>query len=274
VLTRFATGKRPVGAWRSCPAAVPIALSGVALALFCLLAVVVQTGVLRTADRALLLAIQGPAFEPLIQFGALLSALGAVEIELPLTGAGALWLWLRGHRAAALALLTLLPLSLVSAALKNVVDQPGVPPELHRVIYRLPSGELSTLGTFPSGHMLRAAYLCGLALIALSHRRPSRRRTRLSGAILILLVIMALSRPYLGEHWPSDVLGALLLASVPLSLAMRFWRSSALTPRPPLPILGEGESPSELSSATGVAGEQTSAEGDSPSPRIGRGGRG
>jgi dihydrofolate synthase/folylpolyglutamate synthase len=45
----------------------------------------------------------------------------------------------------------------------------------------------------------------------------------------------------------------------------------ALTPRPPLPMLGEGESPLDLSPETGAAGRGAASERDSPSPSIGRG---
>src|SRR5207247_2054598 len=48
----------------------------------------------------------------------------------------------------------------------------------------------------------------------------------------------------------------------------------ALTPRPPLPTLGEGEPRSDGSSATGALAGGSERDGDSPSPRVGRGGRG
>jgi hypothetical protein len=42
----------------------------------------------------------------------------------------------------------------------------------------------------------------------------------------------------------------------------------------PLPILGEGESPSEVFSATNPRGNRDTSEPNSPSPNPGRGGRG
>lgn len=84
-----------------------------------------------------------------------------------------------------------------------------------------PSGSLihvaAHLGgySFPSGHVVQYTTLFGFAFyVVLIAWRASAWRTL---ALLLLGLIVALvgpSRVYLGEHWPSDVLGAYLLGAL------------------------------------------------------------
>ena len=77
--------------------------------------------------------------------------------------------------------------------------------------------------SFPSGHVLSGAVVYGL-LAALLLGGRGRRGTRAVGVTLLLLLVVgiALSRLYLGVHWPSDVLGSLALALVCLALLLFF----------------------------------------------------
>lgn len=78
--------------------------------------------------------------------------------------------------------------------------------------------------SFPSGHVLLfMAFLGFLFFLIYTRVRHSAGRTlglTLSGA---LIALVGVSRVYLGEHWPSDVLGAYLLGSVWLVLTIRFY---------------------------------------------------
>ena len=87
-------------------------------------------------------------------------------------------------------------------------------PELVRVAMRIP------YGSFPSGHVLNFTATCGfLAFLAWHARRPA-----VSVLCLLPPLAIALSRLYLGEHWPSDVLGGFLFGGLWLALTVRLYR--------------------------------------------------
>ena len=68
---------------------------------------------------------------------------------------------------------------------------------------------------FPSGHMSGGFAVYGmLAIIAFISLGPGRRRFIPPAIIAPLLIIAAFDRVASGAHWPSDVLGSLLLAGV------------------------------------------------------------
>ena len=79
--------------------------------------------------------------------------------------------------------------------------------------------ELTTYG-FPSGHVLFAVVCFGTLLILLSGiggRYVGLRKAAQVG-IVMLVIAMAMSRVYLGAHWPSDTLGALAMGGVYLAV--------------------------------------------------------
>lgn len=68
--------------------------------------------------------------------------------------------------------------------------------------------------SFPSGHAAAASALfLTLALLATGAERRAGPRRFLVGAALLLAVLVAWSRVYLGVHYFSDVMGGLLLGS-------------------------------------------------------------
>jgi len=134
-----------------------------------------------------------------------------------------LLLLLRQWKAALFAILTLLGTALANGALKALFarSRPDVLLE-----------PLSSF-SFPSGHSSAAfAFFLTLGVLAGREQPPRMRLTWLLLACLPATAI-ALSRVYLGVHWPSDVLaGAMLAASVcAAGLTLVQWR----TPMPVLP---------------------------------------
>jgi undecaprenyl-diphosphatase len=78
--------------------------------------------------------------------------------------------------------------------------------------------------SFPSGHAWGSAVVYGmLALVVLRVWHSSRWRWAITGALWLFIGLVALSRPMLGVHYPSDV-----IAGVSLGLAWGFyWQSLA-----------------------------------------------
>ncbi len=72
---------------------------------------------------------------------------------------------------------------------------------------------------FPSGHSTAAAMTAGLLVWVAATRLTGRTRGIVVGLIVFWGVTVGLTRAYLGVHWPTDVLGAWLLAVAWLSIA-------------------------------------------------------
>ncbi|WP_370235073.1 MULTISPECIES: phosphatase PAP2 family protein [Henriciella] len=70
--------------------------------------------------------------------------------------------------------------------------------------------------SFPSGHMTNSMVIYGtLAMLAAYALEGWWRRAALAGFVTLIVSIGA-SRVYLGAHWPSDVIAAMLLATIML----------------------------------------------------------
>lgn len=74
---------------------------------------------------------------------------------------------------------------------------------------------------FPSGHTFMATVVLELAVVLVWTRlRSSVGRATAAFAAGLLLVGVAMSRLYLGAHWPADVLGAFLAGTAYVCTAM------------------------------------------------------
>lgn len=79
--------------------------------------------------------------------------------------------------------------------------------------------------SFPSGHvMFYLGFFGFIWFLAFSLMKPSLKR----GLLLVffggLVVLIGISRIYLGQHWASDVLGAYLLGTLTLVVTIQFYR--------------------------------------------------
>ena len=81
--------------------------------------------------------------------------------------------------------------------------------------------------SFPSGHTFVAVVAVGLAvyvLLKLHPQWPRPARTALAAAAALWVAYIGFTRIYLGVHWPTDVLGSLLLCGgVALPAAALLW---------------------------------------------------
>ena len=72
--------------------------------------------------------------------------------------------------------------------------------------------------SFPSSHAANSMMVClGFALLAFENEK--QRRWAVCGALLVTFLI-GLSRPMLGVHWPSDVIGGWSFGAFWLLLAL------------------------------------------------------
>lgn len=95
---------------------------------------------------------------------------------------------------------------LVEATLKIVIGRP-------RPLTAALTGESGN--GFPSGHAAGfAAFACVLAFVLEALQPNQRRRIGLSLAALSISALMALSRVLVGAHYPTDVVGGLLVGVV------------------------------------------------------------
>ena len=79
--------------------------------------------------------------------------------------------------------------------------------------------------SFPSGHVTYACVFVGLLFYLLPKVTESRKTVKaLRVFMLLFIVIMMVSRLYLGEHWLSDVLGGLFLGGLLLAPAVALYR--------------------------------------------------
>ena len=118
----------------------------------------------------------------------------------------------RRTRSAAVALLaTLLANAVVVFALKHVVDRvrPCCEPGGTHALWGGPTDP-----SFPSGHAA-GSFACAAFVVSLVMAFGARGWSR-AGALMLLpaAAMVAVSRVYLGVHYPSDVVGAAVVGSV------------------------------------------------------------
>jgi undecaprenyl-diphosphatase len=178
-----------------------VRLAGTAVAGFVALAVAVALGLTRAIDAAALDATQ-LATSPLADVvGSLLTLAGRFEVTAVVALALALAASRRGGLAGAVPLLLFVTVA-VELALKLLVPQPLPPSTLSRDLELFAGPSVDTPFAFPSGHQLRATFLATLV---------TPPRLPWLAVSIAFVAAMALSRVYLGQHWPSDVVGGLLL---------------------------------------------------------------
>jgi undecaprenyl-diphosphatase len=106
----------------------------------------------------------------------------------------------------------------INVLVKDLVQRPRPTSNLVNVFATLPSY------SFPSGHvMFYLGFFGFIWFLAFTLLKPSLKRSLLLVFFGILIVLIGVSRVYLGEHWPSDVLGSYLLGSLTLVAIIQFY---------------------------------------------------
>jgi len=89
--------------------------------------------------------------------------------------------------------------------------------EFKEIIDRPRPGEFEATGnkSFPSGHVLYAVLVAGAVWFSVASKIPRLNyRITVVGILIGWALLTGLSRIYLEQHWPSDVLGAYLLGGI------------------------------------------------------------
>jgi undecaprenyl-diphosphatase len=183
-----------------------IVAAALALLVFSWLGREVVTGVTPAMDEQLRTALHTYASPGMTQFMIVVSRFGGPSWLVPIGIALALAFLLHGwRRGALLIIITLSGAGLLNTLLKHTFGRTR--PEAF-FDYPLPLSE-----SFPSGHAIFAASVFGGLAVLLSDRISSKQVQALVWVVAVVLILLVgISRVYLGVHYPSDVLAGYAVA--------------------------------------------------------------
>lgn len=140
-----------------------------------------------------------------------LTKLGGAWSTLGLTLIASIWLWLQGERRrAAVLAATVAAGRLLADSIKLAYARPRPSFDLHPIV--------TNSSSYPSGHAANS--MAAFVALALFAAPPRWRRPALFVAILASVAV-SLTRPFLGVHWPSDMIGGWALAWIVLLTAQQ-----------------------------------------------------
>jgi undecaprenyl-diphosphatase len=165
----------------------------------------VLAGSTQAFDVAVLQWIHGHQTPLLTQLMVEMTYLGTGTVVMTVVGVTALFLWHTEHKHSARLL--------VAATVGNIILN-----GLLKLIYHRPRPSLfewqtqAVSSSFPSGHAMSATVVYGTVayLLMRLQKHTWAKVLTLSGAVILILLI-CLTRLYLGVHYPSDVLGGIIV---------------------------------------------------------------
>lgn len=123
------------------------------------------------------------------------------------------------HWEAVMVVLAAVLSSSINVLVKDLVQRPRPTAALVNVFSSLSSY------SFPSGHVMYFLGVFGfLMFLTFSLLKPSLKRSVILIFFGILIVLIGISRVYMGQHWASDVLGSYLLGSLTLVAIIQIYR--------------------------------------------------
>lgn len=164
-------------------------------------------------DAALLAKLYAGQHPALSSAARMVTPLGGWLPLLIATLAAMIWLLIRGRRRDAMILFIAIEAGRAAVELQKLLIARPRPTEVHLVAVQSAS--------FPSGHAANTLITCLTIALMLG---GSRTRAAVAIALALSLVI-GLSRPMLGVHWPSDVIGGWAFGLFWTIAIMQCWKS-------------------------------------------------
>lgn len=99
---------------------------------------------------------------------------------------------------------------------KSIVHHPSPPFSMIKHTTSIfPANYINEQFSYPSGHAARAVFLAVLLFVAIQqlNMRTMRRKLLIGACLGVYVLLVSVSRIYLGHHWFSDIIGGALLAS-------------------------------------------------------------
>jgi undecaprenyl-diphosphatase len=168
--------------------------------------------------------------------------LGTGTVVLTVVGVTALFLWHTEHKHSARLLL--------AATIGNILLNGALKLVYHRQRPSVFAWQTTAVSSsFPSGHAMSATVVYGTVayLLMRLQKHTWAKMMTLSGAIILILLI-CLTRLYLGVHYPSDVLGGIIVGLAWAAFCMATLEASLALGRrrAPREVLEEAPSPNEV----------------------------
>ena len=207
----------------------------------------VKTGATQAFDENVLRWLGAHQTKMLTAIMTEMTYLGTGTVVLMVVGVAALFLWHTEHKHSARLLLAAVAGNiLLNGALKLFFNRP------RPSVFTWQVAAVSS--SFPSGHAMSATVCYGTVayLVARLQRHRWARALTLGGAIVLILLI-CLTRLYLGVHYPSDVIAGIIVGVAWSGFCMAVLEASLALARhrAPRTVLEERRAPREVAAAPG-----------------------
>ena len=169
--------------------------------------------------------------------------LGTGSVVVVVVGVAALFLWHTEHKHSARLLL--------AATIGNIVLNGVLKLVYHRArptVFEWQTTAVSS--SFPSGHAMSATVVYGtVAYLVMRLQKHHWAKMLTLGAAVLLILLVCLTRLYLGVHYPSDVIGGMIVGVAWAAFCMATLEASLVIARrrAPKEVLEERRAPNEAS---------------------------
>ncbi|MDQ2666912.1 MAG: phosphatase PAP2 family protein [Gemmatimonadota bacterium] len=220
-----------------------------ATAAFAELAEHVLAGGTQAFDVAILQWLHAHQSKPVTALMVEMTYLGTGTVVIVIVGVAALFLWHTEHKHSARLLL--------AATIGNILLNGVLKLVYHRARPSVFEWQVTAVSSsFPSGHAMSATVVYGTVaylLMRLQKHQWAKALTLFAAVFLILLI--CLTRLYLGVHYPSDVIGGIIVGLGWASFCMATLEASLVLARrrAPRDVIEERRAPSEVPAAEASA---------------------